>query len=201
VSQDDRILCDRVSQRSPRIPADEARLRILAATRELLLDRPFAALTVGDVMARAGLTRTVFYRHFEGLPQLAPELLPDAEDPLVDQVLRGAPEDLIDTMITGLVGLYADNGRWLRALDAAAAADPAVAAALDRALVGPRRLFETLVADAPHPPPDPREFALLLMATHRAYLLDKFGSGNDSPDNRHDAIAALAALWRRLLAR
>jgi len=96
-----------MSQRSPRIPADEARLRILAATRELLLDRPFAALTVGDVMARAGLTRTVFYRHFEGLPQLAPELLPDAEDPLVDQVLRGAPEDLIDTMITGLVGLYA----------------------------------------------------------------------------------------------
>jgi len=99
-----------MSQRSPRIPADEARLRILAATRELLLDRPFAALTVGDVMARAGLTRTVFYRHFEGLPQLAPELLPDAEDPLVDQVLRGAPEDLIDTMITGLVGLYA--GQW-----------------------------------------------------------------------------------------
>jgi TetR/AcrR family transcriptional regulator, ethionamide resistance regulator len=190
-----------MSQRSPRIPADEARLRILAATRELLLDRPFAALTVGDVMARAGLTRTVFYRHFEGLPQLAPELLPDAEDPLVDQVLRGSPEDLIDTMITGLVGLYADNGRWLRALDAAAAADPDVAAPLDRALVGPRRLLETLVADAPHPPPDPREFALLLMATHRAYLLDKFGSGDDTPDNRRDAIAALAALWRRLLAK
>jgi hypothetical protein len=61
--------------------------------------------------------------------------------------------------------------------------------------------LETLVADAPDPPPNPREFALLLMATHRAYLLDKFGSGNDSPDNRHDAIAALAALWRRLLAK
>ena len=75
----------------------------------------------------------------------------------------------------------------------------AIAAALDRALVGPRRLLETLAADAPHPPPDPRESALLLMATHRTYLLDKFGSGNDTPDNRQDAIAALAALWRRLL--
>jgi AcrR family transcriptional regulator len=188
-----------MSQRAPRVPANEARHRILAAARELLLDRPFAALTVGDVMARAGLTRTVFYRHFEGLPQLAPELLPDAEDPLVDQVLRGSPEELIDTMIIGLVGLYADNGRWLRAIDAATA-DPDVAAALDRALVGPRRLFETLVADAPDPPPNPREFALLLMATHRAYLLDKFGSGNDTPESRQDAIAALAALWRRLLA-
>src|ERR1700744_4251151 len=156
VSQYRSIVCDGMSQRAPRVAANEARHRILAAARELLLDRPFAALTVGDVMARAGVARPVFYRHFEGLPQLAPELLPDAEDPLVDQVLRGSPEDLIDTMITGLVGLYADNGRWLRAIDAAAA-DPDVGAALDRALVGPRRLLETLVADAPDPPPDPRE--------------------------------------------
>src|ERR1700744_301612 len=125
VSQYRSIVCDGMSQRAPRVAANEARHRILAAARELLLDRPFAALTVGDVMARAGVARPVFYRHFEGLPQLAPELLPDSEDPLVDQVLRGAPEDLIGTMITGLVELYADNGRWLRALDAAAAAQPA----------------------------------------------------------------------------
>jgi hypothetical protein len=38
------------------------------------------------------------------------------------------------------------------------------------------------------------------MATHRAYLLDKFGDGDDSPQNRQDAVAALAALWQRLLA-
>jgi AcrR family transcriptional regulator len=166
----------------------------------LLLDRPFAALTVGDVMARAGLTRTVFYRHFDTLAQMAPELLPDSEDPLLDQVLRGPAEDLISSMVAGLVQLYADNGRWLRALDAAAAADPEVAAELERALVGPRRLLEQLVADAPHPPPDAREFSLLLMATHRAYLLDKFGDGDDSPKNRQDAVAALAVLWQRVLA-
>src|SRR5580693_7726776 len=189
-----------MSQRSPRVPSDDARRRILDATRKLLLDRPFGALTVGDVMTRAGLAPTVFYRHFDRLAQLAPELLPDSEDPLLDQVLRGPAEDVITAMVAGLVKLYADNGRWLRALDAAAAADPAVAAELDRALVRPRQLLEQLVANAPHPPANPREFALLLMATHRAYLLDKFGSGNDSPNNRHDAITALAALWRRLLA-
>jgi len=185
---------------SQRVPSDEARRRILDATRELLLDRPFAALTVGDVMARAGLTRTVFYRHFDTLAQMAPELLPDSEEPLLDQVLLGPPEHLIASMIAGLVQLYADNGRWLRALDAAAAADPAVAAELERALVGPRRLLEQLVADAPHPPSDPREFSLLLMAAHRAYLLDKFGDGEASPESRQDAVAALAALWQRLLA-
>ncbi len=171
-------------RRSPRVPSDDARQRILEATRELLLDRPFAALTVGDVMTRAGLARTAFYRHFDRLAQLALELLPDSEDPLLDQVLRGPTEDLVAAMVTGLVTLYADNGRWLRALDAAAAADPAVARELDRALVGPRQLLEQLVANAPHPPTNLREFALLLMATHRAYLLDTFGSGHDSPERR-----------------
>ena len=189
-----------MSQRSPRVPSDDARRRILDATRELLLDRPFAALTVGDVMTRAGLTRTVFYRHFDRLAQMAPELLPDADDPLVDQVLRGSPDELIEAMITGLVQLYAEHGRMLRAIDAAAASNPEVAAELDRALVSPRRLLEGLVVEAPHPPADSREFSLLLMATHRAYLLDKFGGGDDSPENRQDAVAALAALWQRLLA-
>jgi hypothetical protein len=118
---------------------------------------------------------------------------------LVDQVLRGSRDEIIDAMITGLVQLYAEHGRMLRAIDAAAASDPEVAAELDRALVGPRRLLEGLVAEAPHPPADSREFSLLLMATHRAYLLDKFGDGDDSPENRKDAVAALAALWQRLL--
>ncbi len=166
----------------------------------MLLDRPFGALTVGDVMTRAGLTRTVFYRHFDKLAQMAPELLPDAENPLLDQVLRGPAEDLIAAMVAGLVELYADNGRWLRALDTAAAADPAISTELDRALVGPRELLEQLVANAPHPPANPHEFALLLMATHRAYLLDTFGGGHDSPERRANATAALIALWDRLLA-
>jgi AcrR family transcriptional regulator len=109
----------------------------------LLLDRPFAALTVGDVMARAGLTGTVFYRHFDRLAQMATELLPDAEDPLLDQHVRGPAEGLITAMVAGLVALYADNGRWLRALDAAAAADLTVSTELDRALVGPRHLGPT----------------------------------------------------------
>lgn len=150
-------------------------------------------------MVRAGLTRTVFYRHFDTLAQMAPDLLPDSEDPLLDQVLRGPAEDLIAAMVAGLVQLYADNGRWLRALDAASAADPEVAAQLGRALVGPRQLLEQLVAEAPNPPDDPREFARLLMATHRAYLLDKFGAGGATSEGRREATVALLDLWKRLL--
>ncbi len=169
--------------------------------RDLLLDRPFAALTVDDVMARAGLTRTVFYNQLDTLAQMAPELLPDAEGPTggprVAARLAGRTDRGDDHRPRAVVRRA--QAVCFRAIDAAAASDPEVAAELDRALVGPRRLLKGLVAHA-LPPADPPEFSLLLMATHRAYLLDKFGGGDDSRKSRQDAVAALAALWQRLLA-
>jgi hypothetical protein len=102
-------------------------------------------------------------------------------------------------MIDALVGVYAEHGRLLRAIDDAARHDPAVAERLDSALIAPRRLIAGLLRDAPHPPPDPEESARLLMATHRAYLLDTFGDGAGGPAEQRRARAALAALWARLL--
>ena len=100
---------------------------MLAAARRLLLERPFAELTVDALMAEAGLGRTVFYRHYRDLPQMAPDLLPDARDPLIDRVERTErerPEDVVREMIAGLVALFAEHGPLLRAIDAAAAQDP-----------------------------------------------------------------------------
>ena len=192
-----------MSTRSPYVSADVARDRILAAARTLLADRPFSALTVGALMAEAGLARTVFYRHFDDLPSLAPELLPDAADPLVDQVARSAhstPRGLVTEMVEGLVALFADHGRLLRAIDDAARHDPAVAERLETALTAPRALVEQLLREAPNPPPRPAESARMLMATHRAYLLDTFGAGDASRGAPDAARSALLALWERLLA-
>lgn len=181
-----------------------ARGRILAAARTLLAERPFSELTVGAVMAEAGLARTVFYRHFEDLPSLAPELLPDADDPLVERVERGAqraPPDLARDMVEGLVALFADHGRLLRAIDDASRRDPAVAGRMEAALAGPRALLERLLRDAPNPPPQPAESARMLMAAHRAYLLDTFGGdAGAGPAARTAARETLLALWERLLA-
>jgi TetR/AcrR family transcriptional regulator, ethionamide resistance regulator len=184
------------------VPAAVARQRILEAARRLLADRPFGALTVGDVMAEAGLTRTIFYRLFDDLPAMAADLLPDSDDPLVDRVERAGgvdPDAIVPAMIEGLVAVYAEHGRLLRAVDDAARQDPAFAARMDTALVGPRTLLTRLVAGAPHPPPDPAEFARMLMTVHRDYLLDRFGDGDDSPEARAAARDAITALWQRLL--
>ena len=189
--------------RSPRVSSAEARGRILDAARRLLLERPFAELTVDALMAEARLKRTVFYRHFRDLPQLAPELLPDADAPLIERiedVERERPEEVVREMLAGLVSIFADHGPLLRAIDAAAGQDSEVAARLDLALDAPRRLIERLIAAAPHPPPDPAQSARLLMAAHRAYLLDTFGDGSAPRGARARATAALEALWERLLA-
>jgi len=188
--------------RAPRVASGNARRRILDAAARLLRDRPFSALTVGDLMREAGLTRTVFYRHFDDLPQLAPELLPDAGDPLVDRVRRAGERsaaEIVEQMVDGLVALYAEHGPLLLAIDDAARADPAVAARLDVALVGPRRLITDLLRRAPHPPPKPAESAQLLMAAHNAYLLATFGAQPPRASPRQ-ARAALLAMWERLLA-
>ena len=186
--------------RSTRVPAAEARTRILEAARELLLERSFAALTVGAIMDRAGLARTVFYRHFETIPALAPELLPDSDLPLVAQVESLEGRELVEAIVDGQVAVYAAHGRLLRAIDDAARHDEEVARELDRALVGPRRLLARMLEGAPHPPPDPRESAKLVMATHRAYLLDTFGDGRATAARRRAARGALLAFWERLLA-
>ena len=191
-----------VRTRQTRVAADEARRRILEAARRLLRDRSFSALNVRDLMAEAGLARTIFYRHFDALADLAPELLPDADDPLADQVERidrEQREEVVRAIVDGQVALYSEHGPLLRAVDDAARNDRMFAERLDAALVGPRRLIARLLAEARHPPPDPAESARVLMATHRAYLLDTFGAGDASPGARRKAAAALTAMWERML--
>src|SRR4029453_13153328 len=86
----------RVSQRVPR---DEARRRITAATSRLLEDRRFRELTVEAVMEEAALSRTVFSRPFDSLADVVVGLLDEAvadataiaisaPDPSVPEVLR-----------------------------------------------------------------------------------------------------------------
>jgi len=191
------------SARSPRVSSAEARTRILEATRRLLLRQSFATLTVDAVMTEAGLARTIFYRHWTDLPQLAPELLPDIDDPLIDRIEQTEGTDpgaVVAHMIDALVNVYAEHGPLLQAIDDAARHDRAVAERLDTALVGPHALIARLLAGAQHPPPDPAESASLLMAAHRAYLLDTFGHGDARRGAKQAATAALTALWERLRA-
>jgi AcrR family transcriptional regulator len=53
----------------------ESREAILASANELLRTRPYRELSVETVMENADLSRTIFYRHFDGLSALVVALL------------------------------------------------------------------------------------------------------------------------------
>lgn len=54
-----------VSTRAGHPPARRAPEAILAATERLLRDRPLHELSVGEIIAAAGVSRTSFYSHFD----------------------------------------------------------------------------------------------------------------------------------------
>ena len=49
---------------------EETRSLILDSAERLLRERPFRELSVDEIMQPTGYRRTVFYRHFTGLPEL-----------------------------------------------------------------------------------------------------------------------------------
>src|SRR3954471_11012250 len=93
---------------------EKARERIVAAAEHLLRERPYRELTVEEVMAEAGLSRTVFYRHFDGLPELVVSLLRTIPDELMDELLS-APQDAgvpdpTRAVLAAAVDAYARHG-------------------------------------------------------------------------------------------
>jgi TetR/AcrR family transcriptional regulator, ethionamide resistance regulator len=164
---------------------EEARERIVAAAEQLLLELPYRDLTVDLVMSRAGLSRTVFYRHFDGLPEVLLTLLARIEVELAEPMDGGD----LRALLANSVETFARYGPFLRALDHAAGQDAEIEAAycalVDRfteqiaaGLGGGERAYELARA-------------LNLMNGH--YLMDTLGKDPDF--DRELALDTLVTIW------
>jgi AcrR family transcriptional regulator len=188
---------------SPRVPGAEARRRIVAATGRLLADRRFRELTVESVMAEAGLARTIFYRHFDGLADVVLELLDDAVVETVEVALT-APDpsmpEVLRRMLAHGVALYADHGHLIAAVEEAAHHDPAVEhayhAAFERSVATTAELLAAGVANG-HYELDPRPVARALMHLNTGYLSDALA--RDPQPDRETALETLWTIWSRVL--
>jgi TetR/AcrR family transcriptional regulator, ethionamide resistance regulator len=185
----------------------ESRARVVAAATELIRERGFARLNVGEVMARAGIGRTLFYRHFDDLGDLlmkssreAIEALYANELEIGDAVERPAPE-LVASAIAPAVAVYRRHGPLLRALAEAAPGDERIAAAQEQV----RARFDSLVADVigrlPHfaarAPEEVAETARALNLLNTAYLQDAFG--REPRVDEETAIRTLSDIWMALI--
>jgi AcrR family transcriptional regulator len=185
--------------RAPRVSAEQARSMIVAAAGRLLRDRRFRDLTVEDVMREAGLARTIFYRHFDGLPQAVLSLLEE----LVGRVgaargLQPSPE-LLEQQLRMVVDLFAEHGPLLLAFEDAARSDPAVEAAIralsaDAASYGAEMIERAAVLQGLQPVRC-YETARALNGLNSAYLLELVAE--DPGFDRDAALEVLLAIWMR----
>src|SRR3954468_9503865 len=120
-----------MSTRAARVPADQARSRLVEAANSLLRERRYRDVRIEDVTAEARLARTVFYRHFEGMPALILGVLEDLLGGIVEEGEQSDPDDResVHRMLALVVRTFREHGHLMRALDDAARSDPGAEAA------------------------------------------------------------------------
>jgi TetR/AcrR family transcriptional regulator, ethionamide resistance regulator len=184
---------------------EESRQRIVDAVAELVRERSYTALTVDEVMSRAGIGRTLFYRHFDDLGDLLMRAGRDAIDELfaAQEVLakgrEGYGADSIREALAAAVGVYHRHGPVLRAVDD----DERVAAGQDAI----RRRFDELVAGALRDATaangaaiaDVDETARALNLLNENYLRDAFG--REPRVSEEVAVRTLTEIWLAVIDR
>jgi AcrR family transcriptional regulator len=175
---------------------------ILDATKGLLADREFRDLTVEDVMASTGLTRTSFYRYFPDLEAVLLRWLSE----LGDELRRTADSWLQDPM-TGLeagvefVTLYKEHGRLLLAFEQAAGAGTEIDGAWRSVIEAFADSYTEFVVELCRQGlssiGQPEQTARALVCLTERYLLETYGRG--PAVDVAVAAATLAEIWQRTL--
>ncbi len=173
---------------------------ILAAADAALRERPFRELSVEELMRTAGLTRTLFYRHFDDLGDLVVKLLEEAGARLFEQERslvatgRRDPED-ISSALQIPVEVFAQNGPLLRGVAEAASYDERIEQGWLAIVERFAALIEAyLIALEGTSISNPHETARALNLMNVSYLLDVFGSSTAKVDSE-TALTTLTEIW------
>ena len=188
---------------------EQSRKRIVEATAELVRERSYGELNVREIMARAGLERTIFYRHFDDLGDLLLQIVGEAVTELfeaqaaLDEARTGPDPEAVRESISVTVAVYHRHGPLLRALSEAAAGDPVVDARQAELRANFDRLVEEMIhrgiANGASPPPDPAQAARALNRMVEAYLLEAFG--REARVDPELAVDTLSDIWSAFVAR
>ena len=188
---------------------ERSRARIVEAATELVRERSYAELNVGEVMQRAGIGRTIFYRHFDDLADLMLSAGREAIEELYAAQVELASarsahdEAAIRQAIEVPVGVYMRHGPILRAVSEAAASEELVTPGQEEL----RRRFDELVADTLRAITaengtrfgDGDETARALNLLNERYLLDAFG--REPRVDPETAARTLTEIWTATLNR
>ena len=101
--------------------SEKTRTAILNAALEFLWSRPFREMTVNELMATTGASRSAFYHYFNDLHDVMESLLKKLQEEIfnVDEPWLmgvGDPVDLLRQTLSGLVDLCYERGPFVRAI-------------------------------------------------------------------------------------
>lgn len=189
----------RLAQRRRR---QDTRKRILAAARELLEDRPWSEISVEDIMDRADLSRTSFYRHFDDRQLIVVALVGELEVSFEEIASHWTDGDgdhahNLEASLRELAVVHVDHGRVLQAMADIATADPDLRdsyVALHHRLSDlVEDMIEREIAAGRSHVEDPREVAAALLWMNERYLLQSFGRTPGGDVER--TAASLGEIW------
>ena len=180
-----------------RLNRQESRERIVAAATDLIREHSYEELSVGAVMERAGFGRTIFYRHFDGLPELVLSLFDSVTQALMSEVQGAADPSDTRGVLEAAVDAYAEHGGLLRAVDEAARHDAEIETAYRAVVDGFTAVIagqiEEGMAAGRIRPGNAYELARALNLMNGNYLLETLG--RDPDFDRRLAVDTLMAVW------
>jgi AcrR family transcriptional regulator len=108
--------------------SERTRTAILNAALDFIWSRPFREMTVNELMASTGVSRSAFYQYFNDLNDVMESLLKILQEEIlnVDESWLmgvGDPADLLRETLSGLVDVCYERGPFLRAITDAATTD------------------------------------------------------------------------------
>jgi AcrR family transcriptional regulator len=184
---------------------EEARREILDAAEELLRGRQFRELSVDDLMACTGMTRSSFYHYFHSLDEVAIALMGrvqgemmDAAEPWLSTGYEGDPVEAIARGIHATAAIFARHGPVLAAIHEASFHYGAVQAAWRQGILeewiraiaaqlhAQRERGVTRVAD-------PEEIARALLLMNMAVFIERLGKR--PPDSPEAVADTLSEIW------
>lgn len=174
------------------------RAAIIAAAEGALREQPFREVSIEDLMQRAGLARTQFYRYFDDLSDLVLKVTQSAfvdllasQEALVEVV--DISEDTLRAAIADAVAAFAEHGPLVRAVREAAVHDAAVEQVFGEVDARYIALTERLVrraAESGAQVGDPAQTARWLHLGNVNYLTDAFGrEPKVTPEVATDTVA------------
>lgn len=184
---------------------DEAEREILDAAETLLAERSFGALSVDDLMARTGMTRSSFYHYFGSLDEVAVALMRRVQGEMMEAAapwLRTDhhldPAAAAELGIRASADVFARHGLVIAAIHEASFRYETVQrewregvlgdwiSAIAAQLRSQRERGLTRVAD-------PEEVARALLLMNTAVFVERLGKR--TPDAAEEVAATLAEIW------